>query len=336
LLTRPRGILAALLCTTLATAAAGRAQDVAAETPLDAADVFKKASASVVVVLAQGTDGAVRGQGSGVVVAPGRVVTNRHVVEAAARLRVHHAARSGAAVLLYLDRERDLALLGADWLEAPAVERRPSQTLEIGEHVYAVGAPQGLDLSLSDGLVSGLKPRSGGHIVQTTAPISSGSSGGGLFDGQGRLVGITAFALRDAQNMNYALPVDWIATLEGYAALTAAGSAPEPGAEPSGPARVLGVRQEPGSPAHVVVEADRPLGYDYASESPSVAILEIFGATAADVPAEMTVTTGLQSVSVSTGDRDGKPSVRIEVRLAAPAAHRIFAEGNALHLVFTP
>ena len=79
----------------------------------------------------------------------------------------------------------------------------------MGEPVYAVGTPQGLELSLSEGIVSQLH---GGPppLIQTTVAISQGSSGGGLFNAEAELVGITTFYLKDAQSLNFALPVEWI------------------------------------------------------------------------------------------------------------------------------
>ena len=67
----------------------------------------------------------------------------------------------------------------------------------MGEPVYAVGAPQGLELSLSEGIVSQLR---GGPppLIQTTVAISEGSSGGGLFNAEAELVGITTFYLKDS------------------------------------------------------------------------------------------------------------------------------------------
>jgi serine protease Do len=83
-------------------------------------------------------------------------------------------------------------------------------TLAVGTKVYAIGAPQGLELSLSDGVVASLRPLGGSSLIQTTAAISAGSSGGGLFDSLGRLVGITTFQSRTGQNLNFAVPADWI------------------------------------------------------------------------------------------------------------------------------
>jgi serine protease Do len=77
--------------------------------------------------------------------------------------------------------------------------------LEIGEKLYSIGAPLGLELTLSDGLLSAKRALSGSHLIQTTAPISPGSSGGGLFDAYGNLVGITTFLLKNSENLNFAI-----------------------------------------------------------------------------------------------------------------------------------
>jgi S1-C subfamily serine protease len=84
--------------------------------------------------------------------------------------------------------------------------------LEVGEKVYTLGSPVGLELTLSDGLVSGRRDEAGFQLVQTTAPISPGSSGGGLFDARGNLIGVTTLVLtgreRLNQALNFAIPAD--------------------------------------------------------------------------------------------------------------------------------
>ncbi len=107
------------------------------------------------------------------------------------------------------DPDKDLCLLTAPGLVAEPARLGKAARLKVGDPVYAVGAPQGLELSLSEGIVSQLR---GGPppIIQTTVAISPGSSGGGLFNAQGELVGITTFYLKDSQSLNFAVPVEWI------------------------------------------------------------------------------------------------------------------------------
>jgi tetratricopeptide (TPR) repeat protein len=67
-----------------------------------------------------------------------------------------------------------------------------------------------LELTLSEGIISSLRPVEGGKYLQITAPLSPGSSGGGLFDEEGRLIGLPSFQLSEGQQLNFAVPVEWI------------------------------------------------------------------------------------------------------------------------------
>ena len=92
----------------------------------------------------------------------------------------------------------------------------------IGEEVYAIGAPQGLDLSLSRGIISQLRGNYGKQsapIIQTDAAISPGSSGGGLFNENGELLGITTFKFSGgaSEGLSFALPVEWVKELMMHA-----------------------------------------------------------------------------------------------------------------------
>ncbi len=78
----------------------------------------------------------------------------------------------------------------------------------MGDPVYTVGAPSGLDRTLGDGLISGLRSGEGRHYIQTTAPISPGSSGGGLFDENGNLIGITTLYIEEGQALNFAIAAE--------------------------------------------------------------------------------------------------------------------------------
>ena len=88
--------------------------------------------------------------------------------------------------------------------------------------VYAVGAPRRLEQTISDGLLSGLRRAEDGSLtmVQTSAPISPGSSGGGLFDAHGRLIGITTSGLKESQNLNFAVPSRLVEALSRRAGRT--------------------------------------------------------------------------------------------------------------------
>lgn len=170
-------------------------------------DVYRLASPSVVIVHGLGApDGA---QGSGVVIRPGEIVSNCHVLETSTRVEVIWNDTLHPARLLHADTERDLCSLSAPTVKAPPARIGDSTVLEVGDPIYAIGAPRGLSFTLSDGLISGRR----GEVLQITAPISPGSSGGGLFNAKGELVGVTTLFLKESQQLNFAFPVEWVLQL---------------------------------------------------------------------------------------------------------------------------
>jgi hypothetical protein len=176
--------------------------------------VYESVKDSVAVVEVYDRQGKQTGLASGVMLPSGGIVTNYHVVKAGVRYTVGRGKQATPATLTAGDPEMDLGLLTAPGLEAKPARLGKAGELKVGEPVYAVGAPQGLELSLSEGIVSQLR---GGPppLIQTTVAISPGSSGGGLFNAEGELVGITTFYLKEGQNLNFALPVEWIAEAVG-------------------------------------------------------------------------------------------------------------------------
>ena len=175
-----------------------------------AEDVFADAAPSVARVNVMDATDRVVATGSGVVVESGVLVTSCHVATAGARLNVKLGETVLPATIQVADEVFDLCRLTVSGMRAPALTLAGVDTLRTGQRVYAIGAPQGLELTISEGIVSALRKVDDGTIIQTTAPISPGSSGGGLFDLSGRLVGIMTFQHRFGQNLNFALPADWI------------------------------------------------------------------------------------------------------------------------------
>ena len=176
--------------------------------------VYESVKDSVVVVEVYDRQGKQTGLASGVMLPSSDIITNYHIVKAGVRFTVGRGKQVSPATLKAGDPEMDLCLLTAPGLEAKPARLGKAGELKVGEPVYAVGAPEGLELSLSEGIVSQLR---GGPppLIQTTVAISPGSSGGGLFNAEGELVGITTFYLKEGQNLNFALPVEWIAEAAG-------------------------------------------------------------------------------------------------------------------------
>jgi tetratricopeptide (TPR) repeat protein len=178
-----------------------------------ATEVFEAAAPSVVTVHVQDTAGKPKGLGSGVVIGRGEIVTNCHVLEVGSRYTIKHEGREYPAVAKYTDWDHDVCSLTVSGLAASPASLGTTQSLKVGQKVYAIGAPKGLELTLSEGIVSSFREVGRGRYLQITAPISPGSSGGGLFDDEGRLIGLPTFYLSGGQQLNFAVPVEWVQAL---------------------------------------------------------------------------------------------------------------------------
>ncbi len=207
-------------------AAAGVLLAVGAAHALTPAEMYAQVSPSVWRVTTYDRDGLPLGQGSGVVIGPEAVVTNCHVLRQAQRVAVRHEKTTITAALTHWDVQRDVCQLKAPGLAAPAVAFGDTTRASVGQDVYAIGHPKGLELTMSAGLISSFRRNENSQLVliQTSAAVSAGSSGGGLFDAAGRLLGLVTIGSvgADTQNLNFAIPVDWVRDLpERHARLNA-------------------------------------------------------------------------------------------------------------------
>ena len=195
---------------------------------LSPVEIFQRVSPSVFVVEALDEDGKTLMLGSAVAMARDFLITNCHVVQSASSLRVSRGKEHWTAKLIAAAPNHDLCGLRPSGLTLQPVEVRPSSKLATGEHVYAVGSPEGLELTFSEGVISALRETEGVRMIQTSAAISPGSSGGGLFDAQGNLVGVTTFYLKEGQSLNFALPGEWVSGMLSSSAEAAAKSSTRP------------------------------------------------------------------------------------------------------------
>jgi S1-C subfamily serine protease len=174
-------------------------------------ELFKTLQRSVYVVAATASLADARArdvmQGSAVAVSDHLLLTNCHVVKGRELIKIVQDHTVSDAKLVAADTVVDRCVLRADSITlVPVAGVRPFADLAVGEHVFAIGAPIGLERTLSEGLLSGLRHQPGRNLVQTSAAISPGSSGGGLFDERGNLIGITTMQARGAaQNLNFAV-----------------------------------------------------------------------------------------------------------------------------------
>ena len=188
----------------------------AASQPLNTTQLYATLEPSVWIVRTFDQDNLPLGQGSAVVIAADTLATNCHVLRKAKRVEVTHRKVVLPATLELWDTARDLCQLRAPGTQAPAVALADDGAVAVGQSVIALGAPAGLELTLSTGIVSAVRLDDAGRLVaiQTSAAISRGSSGGGLFDERGRLLGITTATVSGgAQNLNLALPVAMVREL---------------------------------------------------------------------------------------------------------------------------
>lgn len=217
-----------LLQCCIALATAGLALGASAQS---ASSVYSRVHNSVGIVLVSTFEGQLVASGSAVTVAPQTMVTNKHVLLPGHRYQVYVNGSTYEAYMTTCDSTQDLCLLDVRKLDAQPVEFADANKFAVGDPVYAIGAPNEIgnivgvsaatkqkrvsapQLTLSNGLITALRPVDDGNIIQTNAAISPGSSGGGLFDASGRLVGITSFYMTRGTDLNMALPVNWVARL---------------------------------------------------------------------------------------------------------------------------
>ena len=148
--------------------------------------------------------------GSAVAIAPDKVVTNCHVTREALEVHILRGGLRWPARSQASDVSRDLCLLDVPGLDAKPVALGRAASLVIGQPVTALGYTGGVGIQNSSGEVVQLHRHDGGRVIQSTNWFSSGASGGGLFDDEGRLVGILTFRLRGGEAHYFAAPVEWV------------------------------------------------------------------------------------------------------------------------------
>ena len=272
---RPRQPALALLAAALLWPSSAPAQKTRREQPLSPREIAQKSFPSLVVVVAENVGGRTQTQGSGFFVRPGVVATNYHVIRNAKTIYVRVVKQEKVYAVTRVvgaDKERDLALLGVEGAEARPLPLGDSGKVVEGDAVYALGNPQGLEATISPGIVSSIREFSDGSLLQFTAPISQGSSGGPVLNDRGQVVGVVSSYLAAGQNLNFAVPSSQLAALmkRPPSPAVAGGSRPAPkGAAPgvasgSTPLDARGVEGEgaappprPKSPAEDLFETGR-------------------------------------------------------------------------------
>jgi len=185
-------------------------------TALTSRDIALRSFASVVLVSTEDAKGRPLSFGSGFVVRKGVVLTNLHVLKGctAGTVRLigdRESARIAGVVAA--DAALDLTLLSVPTLEAAALPLGDSSAAAIGDKVFVVSNPQNLEGTFSEGIISGKRKLADVRLLQITAPISGGSSGGPVLDANARVIGIATSSLKNGQNLNFAITAEYVAKL---------------------------------------------------------------------------------------------------------------------------
>lgn len=181
---------------------------------LSAEDVYEKCSPAIFFIEVHYDSGSGYSTGSGFFIeSHGVAVTNFHVIEGAksAFIRTSDGKEHKVLGVYDYDTEKDLALIKVEGEGFPTVELSYSDTLKVGSQVYAIGSPEGLENTMSKGMVSYLKRTLYGHdYIQSDAPVTHGSSGGALLDKYGSVIGVTTAGLEGDSYINFSVPAKYI------------------------------------------------------------------------------------------------------------------------------
>jgi hypothetical protein len=181
--------------------------------------LFKKVSPSVFIVEAVDSHGDALFQQSGVAISPHVIASTKTILEtfanlstgnhkAVARYRLRQGYRTWNVAKVFVDSQRDVSTF-----ESADVDAQPPQTVKVeaitvGERIYAVSFPKGQEETLTEGTVSGLDSADSEMPIRTTISLAGESAGGGLFDANGKLVGLVSFSLQ--ASLNSGVPTEWL------------------------------------------------------------------------------------------------------------------------------
>ena len=161
--------------------------------------LYAKSKPAVITILTFDANRAPLGQGSGLIVGKNRVVTNYHVVagSSSASIVFSDGSMTTVSAVVSASVPNDLVILETETGSRLILTLGNEIQLKEGETIYVIGAPKGLTTSLSNGLVSAFRQDHGQFLIQITAPIAPGSSGGPVLNSQGQVVGVATSRLKE-------------------------------------------------------------------------------------------------------------------------------------------
>ena len=177
----------------------------------DIPTIAKSAKEAIVTIVTANNDEPIA-LGSGFLVSSdGTLATNYHVIASGNVAVVKFADGTVLPVdgVLAIDKVHDLAIIKVHGKTFQTLTLGNSDQIQVGEEVVAIGNPLGLELTVSNGILSGVRmTKEEGKFLQTTAPISHGSSGGPLFNMLGEVVGVNTLYLEGGASLNFAIPIN--------------------------------------------------------------------------------------------------------------------------------
>ncbi len=183
-----------------------------APTRKDIPTIAKAANGAIVTIVMANNDKPIASGTGFLVSTDGVIVTNYHVIGTGNVAIVKFPDDTVFPVdgVLAADKVRDLAIIKIHGKNFRTLVLGDSDRIQIGEAVVAIGNPLSLESTVSNGIISGVRTaeKLGGKFLQTTAPISPGSSGGPLFNMLGEVVGINSMYLEGGENLNFAIPIN--------------------------------------------------------------------------------------------------------------------------------
>lgn len=181
-----------------------------------AQEIAKKAFDSTVLLVMEDSNGQPLSLGSGFFVRDGEIASNLHVVAGAAKgyaKLVGQKTKYDIEGITAIDSKYDLVLLKISVGRTQALPLGNSDSVQVGDNIYAVGNPQGLEGTFSQGIISSIREVGTDKVLQITAPISPGSSGGPVLNMKGEIIGVSVATFKSGQNLNFAIPSDYLKTL---------------------------------------------------------------------------------------------------------------------------
>ena len=176
-------------------------------------DIVKETEQATFIIYTYDEYGTPNGSGSGFFIDKnGTGITNYHVLDESVKaiIKTYSGEKYEIERVVSSDKDKDIALFQIKNVknETFNVLRFSKQKIEVGEKVYNIGSPLGLENSVSEGIVSSLRENSHGKVIQVTAPISAGCSGSPILNEKGDVIAVATYSRKDGQNLNFGVIIN--------------------------------------------------------------------------------------------------------------------------------